>query len=487
MKNLATVMDVDKEKVEGSERRDDGAGISLNDSTTSTTKSNEMGSSRNAPQAPISTHENTSTQNEANPLNESSIVDGPPKHHGTNRNIENGERSYTPPKPTSVSTIQETPSNKPNDNVDITDDSEKSSDDPVDIPSSCPNSHLETLNRIRRVLQNYDPNDDLDQDTIVSTILKMNKSSYERHSRKAYIDKYKGWTDNFGHDEMCWDDDDLLPDAKGNGPGNQHGKPNFLHALVNVVDADFFYDIIDQVEASTTDFLLNQDVIHSIRDSLAIHDDGKKRKRRDIRLTSAPRAQLAGGNGDEPKIGGSASTYLVDQPATTETGEIISDGRRRTRGMTRVSRNKGVTDENELLENGGLETLLSTMIELEKAAGRPSNLVENIRQPRKLRTRPPKPQQKQQIETVVTEEKEEEEDRTIKLFDQKGREITKIIVGGEILATPKRRGPKRKRPIIKEVSTIQSFIIFFSTLCVSKLVSNHTLFRLRRNGRKKTR
>ena len=34
------------------------------------------------------------------------------------------------------------------------------------------NPHLKTLNRIQKVLQNYEPNAELDQDTIVSTILK---------------------------------------------------------------------------------------------------------------------------------------------------------------------------------------------------------------------------------------------------------------------------------------------------------------------------
>lgn len=51
-----------------------------------------------------------------------------------------------------------------------------------------------------------------------------------------------------------------------------------------MVDVDFFHGIIDDVEVGSTDFLLNQDTVNMIRDSLGIHDDGKKRKRRDLRV-----------------------------------------------------------------------------------------------------------------------------------------------------------------------------------------------------------
>jgi hypothetical protein len=308
------------------------------------------------------------------------------------------------------------------------------------------NPHLKTLNRIRKVLQNYEPNDELDQDTIVSTILKMNKSSYIRCSRKAVLNKSR---QDFGHDEMCWDDDDLFHNE------GKNDRPNYLHALVNVVDADFFYDIIANAEANTTDILLNEETIKLIRDSLGIHDDGKKRKRRDVRVAKLPTSVEGSRSHSLQDASDESGITVHPQNAAVDKDErSTSDGRPRTRGMTRGSRSKYI-DEHKSIEHEGLEILLGAMTGLEKTAGRPINLLEGLKQTRRLNTR--NKSQKQSIETI-------EEDRVMKLVDAKGRKVTKITVGGKTFVSPKRRGPKRKRISNDEVSCFCNLLNFWFVL-----------------------
>lgn len=302
------------------------------------------------------------------------------------------------------------------------------------------NPHLKTLNQIRKVLKNYEPDDDLDQDSIESTILHMNKSSYTRRTRKEFFDVpvKKGWEEDARNDEMCWNDDDLFHQFE-NGDG-----PNYLHALVNVVEADFFYDIIDRVEADTTDFLLNEDTIKLIRESLAIIDDGKKRKRRDLKLAKLP-ASIGGSRLCIVHSGiNDPGTHDLSSTLSGEGREEINEMRPRTRGRARDTRSKYI-EEHKPVEHEGLEMLLAAMIVLERDAGRPINLLEFQSSTKKLRHTGRVKSQKKSVESI-------EDDRNMKLFDAKGREVTKITVGGKLFASPKRRGPKRKRILNNEVS-----------------------------------
>ena len=143
------------------------------------------------------------------------------------------------------------------------------------------------------------------------------------------------------------------------------------------------------------------------------------------------------------------------QNATVDKDERnTSDGRPRNRGMTRGSRSKYM-DEHKSIEHEGLEILLGAMTGLEKTAGRPINLLEGLKQTRRLNTR--NKSQKQSIETI-------EEDRVMKLVDAKGRKVTKITVGGKTFVSPKRRGPKRKRISNDEVSCFCNLLNFWFVL-----------------------
>ena len=73
----------------------------------------------------------------------------------------------------------------------------------------------------------------------------------------------------------------------------------------------------------------------------------------------------------------SGITVHPQNAAVDKDERSTSDGRPRTRGMTRGSRSKYI-DEHKSIEHEGLEILLGAMIGLEKTAARPINLLEGI-------------------------------------------------------------------------------------------------------------
>ena len=318
------------------------------------------------------------------------------------------------------------------------------------------NPNIETLNRIRQTLQNYAPNDELDQDNIEDIIVKMNKAAFQRHRQRKILNLNRpmGSIPNEGSDpdldtleegdEACWTDRDLFQNHM-----NSKQNCDFLHALINVVDADFFYEIIDSVEASTNDFLLNDDTVKMVRQSLAIRDDGKKRKRRDLRLKinstcsfNSFRDNTASGSADS-----SLSSSMHGMDGLGKNKEEHS--RRLTRGVVRNIKRKFIHD-NKSVEQEGLEALLLAVAELEKAEGRSMNLLEDLNQSRRLRKRHKVKNQKLAI-VENSNDSEGKDDGMVKLFDANGTEVTKITVGGKIMSSPKKRGQKRKKRSNDEV------------------------------------
>jgi hypothetical protein len=57
-------------------------------------------------------------------------------------------------------------------------------------------------------------------------------------------------------------------------------------------------------------------------------------------------------------------------------------------------------------------------------------------------------------------------DEMQRLFDDEGREVAKIIVGGKLFASPKKRGPKRKKMSIHEVRDVRFFDIVSNVISI---------------------
>ena len=139
------------------------------------------------------------------------------------------------------------------------------------------NHRIETLNRIAKYLKTYQPRDELDLDTIISIIIKMNHDASLRNIHRERLRLLDGVTNESTKchtDDFIWNDADLFHENEN----------NLLHHLINVVDIDFFYDIIQEVEDQNIDFIVNEGAIENLTTSLAIQSDGKKRKRRNIKL-----------------------------------------------------------------------------------------------------------------------------------------------------------------------------------------------------------
>ena len=295
------------------------------------------------------------------------------------------------------------------------------------------NRQKETLDHLANFLKQYEPKDGLDQDSIDATIVDMNKSAFLRNKRMQILDNHDidGGITLHHEDGFVWHDNDLY---------NTEQK-NHLHSLINVVDVDFFYEIVEGVEAGCVDYILDEDTIKNLRQSLAIQEDGKKRKRRDLKVSAPSRNQ-----------NGSMSLILAAKCNTVELGvpvvssEELNGGKERsvTRGLARNKLNKYMK-EHTFSDQSGLEALLGAMIEMERDAGRPTNLAGEIIQPRKLRNRKNlKKHPKYMVDALSSEEIQ-------RLIDDEGREVTRITVGGKKFASPKKRGPKRKRLLCNEV------------------------------------
>lgn len=304
------------------------------------------------------------------------------------------------------------------------------------------NRYKETLNLLSTFLEHYVSKDHLDQDSFDSIIVRMNKAAFLRKRRIQIIDNNNIEEDKTIDNEVgyIWHDNDLY----------NTGQKNYLHSFINVVDADFFYEIVDAVEAATN-ILLDEDAIKNLQQSLAIQDDGKKRKRLNLKVIVAMED-------------GFISPILVKDNNSTENcasvspSEKINEEKRRrvTRGSARSRLSK---DKEEHRNSGelGLETLLSAMIELEQAAGRPIDLTKKIVHQRKLRKRKKNP--KYIVDALSGDEMQ-------RLFDDEGREVAKIIVGGKLFASPKKRGPKRKKMSIHEVRDVRFFDIVSNVISI---------------------
>jgi len=290
------------------------------------------------------------------------------------------------------------------------------------------NRHKETLDHLANFLKQYEPKDGLDQDSIDATIINMNKSAFLRNKRMQILDNHdiEGGITLHHEDGFVWHDNDLY---------NTERK-NHLHSLINVVDADFFYEIVQAVEAGCVDYILDEDTIKNLRQSLAIQEDGKKRKRRDLKVSAPSKNQ----NGSMLLVAAKCNTVELGVPVVSS--EELKGGKERrvTRGLAGKK-----LKEHKLSDQSGLEALLGAMIEMERDAGRPTNLAGEIIQSRRLRNRKNlKKHPKYMVDALSSEEIQ-------RLIDDEGREVTRITVGGKKFASPKKRGPKRKKMLCNEV------------------------------------
>jgi len=343
--------------------------------------------------------------------------------------------------------------------------------------------HIETLNRIARNLEHFAPRVTLDEDTIVDIISKMNSDAFSRRRRRHLLTQNDPSLDRFRfrvEDECHWNDDDLLlSDVTGIGVGTNRESKNrtsvnastkHLDTLVNVVDEDFFYAIIDQVEAESVDYLLDEDAIKNLRDSLSIRNGSKKRKRRDLRvkvpIMSTPPvlavamedAATTTADGDTNLVVDMSKSMLLaangNDSSTTNinsSNKVSHDKKRVTRGMTRDTR---VLKRSE---HEGLETVIAAMIDLERTEGRPTDILEEISQSRRLRNR--NKLRTPQVQMVQNSGKDLDDDKLYANFTVSPSkkhsgtsvsntpfiEVTKITVGGKAFRSPGKVVTRRKR------------------------------------------
>ncbi len=231
------------------------------------------------------------------------------------------------------------------------------------------NQKQQTIHQILTYLKDFKVNDDLNEDEIVPTITKMNARSKNRRRHKRWLmrDHSKGDTIRYIETdfEQYWNDDDIF---ELNNLQQADLNQLYLNSMINVVDDNFFADIIENIENSST-FLLDENVLQNLRRCLAMKGKGIVRKRRDILVVV--------NENDE-----------VSDESDNDVGGMSSDddgvkNRRRTRRMIQESKEKHKQDPN------GLDDLISSMIEIEEEEGRSININfdDFIHQARKLRVR----------------------------------------------------------------------------------------------------
>lgn len=289
---------------------------------------------------------------------------------------------------------------------------------------------LETLNRLQNYLESYTPEDELDEENILTTIDKMNKLAAMRKALRKVIDREIRNVNEFD-EEADFDDSDLYMRNE-----------NRLHAAVNIVETGFFYDIIEAVEDQSDDFILDEDTINILKVHLCITDDGKKRKRKDLKVRRKfSRAHSESFDSGDESMGG--------------------NGRRLTPRLAKNRRKKSIVEDED---EARLEALLIEVANEELSAGRSMKLIQRS-QSRKLRNTKIRRARKEVTFSPPLDLDLDAE--YLKLHDESGREVTKIIIDGEAFTPPKKRGPKRKRFLLDNMVSLnyvlQSKLLFVRT------------------------
>lgn len=208
----------------------------------------------------------------------------------------------------------------------------------------------ETLSRIAAYLETYTASDELDEDSILSIISKLDESRSLRYRMKNLIyaktqSVITSINNSVSHEDISSNKEELEYKST---------KSTIRSAYESHIDGDFFFDIIDDIERGSDDFLLDDDTISSLRQSLLIAPQSKKRKRRDLKLTISPDSEFSHLN---------------------ESFESNSISSRPKRGAIR-----GCEYGSHSEEYDDIYHLLSAMIESEKKNGRSVDLINDIRQ-----------------------------------------------------------------------------------------------------------
>jgi hypothetical protein len=281
---------------------------------------------------------------------------------------------------------------------------------------------LETLNRLQKYLQSYTPEGELDEEDILTRIDKMNKLAAMRKALRKVIDREIRNVNEFD-EEADFDDSDLYMKDE-----------NHLHAAVNVVETGFFYDIIEAVEDQSDDLILDDDTIKILKVHLCITDDGKKRKRKDLKVRRKfSKAHSESFDSGDESIGG--------------------DGRRLTPRLAKNRRKKSIVEDED---EARLEALLIEVANEELNAGRSMKLIQRS-QSRKLRNTKIRRARKEVTFSPPLDLDLDAE--YLKLHDESGREVTKIIIDGEAFTPPKKRGPKRKRFLLDNMVSLNYVLL----------------------------
>ncbi len=233
------------------------------------------------------------------------------------------------------------------------------------------NNRLQSLMQITQYLKDFQVNDDLDEDEIVSRMTKMNAASKKRRRYRRWLMRDYDKGDTISYDDLdpeaYWNDNDIIVTQSEK---RQDFNKMAIDAMINIVDDKFFSDIIDGTEEDSAQ-LLDDDAVMNLRQCLAIQDKGKIRKRRDI---------LVAVNEDN---------YLSESSGLLEKdGENGSGNRRRTRRMLQESRAKR-TDDRDGGEMKGIDSLIAAMTDIEESEGRSTSIEfdDVIHQGRRLRDR----------------------------------------------------------------------------------------------------
>jgi hypothetical protein len=234
------------------------------------------------------------------------------------------------------------------------------------------NYRLQSLMQITQYLQDFQVNDDLDEDEIVSKMMKMNAASKKRRRYRRWLMRDYDKGDTISYDDLdpeaYWNDNDII--VTESEKQQQDFNKMAIDAMINIVDDKFFSGIIDGTEEESAQ-LLDDDTVMSLRQCLAIQDKGKIRKRRDIFVTVNEDNYL------------SESSDLLEKD-----GENGSGNRRRTRRMLQESRAKR-TDDRDGGEMKGIDALIAAMTDIEESEGRSTSIEfdDIIHQGRRLRDR----------------------------------------------------------------------------------------------------
>lgn len=221
----------------------------------------------------------------------------------------------------------------------------------------------ETLSRIAAYLESYMSHDEIDEDSILSLISKLEESRSLRYRMKNIIyAKTQSLTTPIHNISDCEYKSDVEHPVSYNEGSNFKSIPSIVTKAYEChIDGDFFFDIIDDIEKDNEDFLLDDETISSLRQSLMITNNGKKRKRRDLKLSI------------------SHNVSVFDQD---DCFAIRSTSSRPRRGTLR-----GSEHGSHLEEYDDIHHLLRAMVDSETKHGRSIDLASDIHQELSLKRR----------------------------------------------------------------------------------------------------